>query len=102
MPTEKALDSVKEVADLFASSSIIIATEYRGISVSEMDLFRASLRKNDCNFKIVKKLRILRQLSEFVYLVLNNIFINDISYSNKRCSKENSHRKSKYTKKPVY
>ena len=54
MPTEKALNSVKEVTDLFASSSIIIATEYRGISVSDMDLFRASLRSNNCNFKIVK------------------------------------------------
>ena len=54
MPTEKAKQSVKEVSDLFASSSIIVAAQYRGLNVSEMGEFRASLREKNCNFKIVK------------------------------------------------
>ena len=54
MPTEKAKQSVKEVSDLFASSSIIVAAQYRGLNVSEMGKFRASLREKNCNFKIVK------------------------------------------------
>ena len=41
MPTEKAKQNVKEISDLFASSSIIVAAQYRGLNVSEMGEFRA-------------------------------------------------------------
>ncbi len=54
MPKEKKIEVVEQLAGLFSQNKFIIATEYRGISVSEMSQLRRQLREVDAEFHVVK------------------------------------------------
>ena len=54
MPTEKGRELVAEMKEIFASSSLVIAAEYRGIDVGQMTGLRQELRSNGARLKIVK------------------------------------------------
>jgi len=54
MPTERGQKKVREMSELFASSSLIVAAEYRGIDVSDMGELRKTIKRSDAQFKIVK------------------------------------------------
>ena len=54
MPTDKGRELVAEMKELFMSSSLVIATEYRGIDVGEMTGLRQELKSSGARLKIVK------------------------------------------------
>ena len=54
MPTDKGRELVAEMKELFISSSLVIAAEYRGIDVGQMTGLRRELRDNGARLKIVK------------------------------------------------
>ncbi len=54
MPTERSLAIVAELTDLFNQSSLILATDYRGMNVSALQEFRKSLRESGAQFKVAK------------------------------------------------
>jgi large subunit ribosomal protein L10 len=54
MPTDKGREQVAEMKEIFMSSSLVIATEYRGIDVGQMTGLRQELRSNGARLKIVK------------------------------------------------
>jgi large subunit ribosomal protein L10 len=54
MPTEKKIKKVEELTELLSRNKFIVATEYRGLSVSEMSQFRKQLRETDTEYHVVK------------------------------------------------
>jgi large subunit ribosomal protein L10 len=54
MPTEKKVELVEQLTELFSQNKFIIATEYRGLSVSEMSQLRRQLREVNSEFHVVK------------------------------------------------
>jgi len=54
MPTEKKVELVEQLAELFSQNKFIIATEYRGLSVSDMLQLRRQLREVNSEFHVVK------------------------------------------------
>ena len=54
MPTEKKAELVEQLTELLSQNKFIIATEYRGLSVSEMSQLRRQLREVNSEFHVVK------------------------------------------------
>ncbi len=54
MPTERSIQSVAELEEGFKSSALVIAAEYRGLSVGEMHGMRRAVRESNSQFKIAK------------------------------------------------
>ena len=54
MPTEKGRERVAEMKEIFESSSLVIAAEYRGLDVGQMTGLRQELRSNGARLRIVK------------------------------------------------
>jgi len=54
MPTERKVATVAELKDLVERSSIIIAAEYRGLSVRELTTLRRTLRNAGVEARVVK------------------------------------------------
>ena len=54
MPTEKKVKIVEELTELLSRNKFIIATEYRGLSVSEMSQLRKQLREAGTEYHVVK------------------------------------------------
>ena len=54
MPTENGREKVAEWKEIFASSSLVIAAEYRGIDVGQMTGLRQELRNNGARLRVVK------------------------------------------------
>ena len=54
MPTENGREKVAEWKEIFVSSSLVIAAEYRGIDVGQMTGLRQELRNNGARLRIVK------------------------------------------------
>ena len=54
MPTVNGREKVAEGKEIFASSSLVIAAEYRGIDVGQMTGLRQELRNNGARLRIVK------------------------------------------------
>lgn len=54
MPTEKNVQAVSELEEDFKASPLIIAAEYRGLSVSQMQGMRRAVRESGSQFKISK------------------------------------------------
>lgn len=55
------IDSYKE---LIANSHAIVAADYRGLSVKQLQRLRTMLRENDASFVIAKKTLMMRALTE--------------------------------------
>ncbi|MFC1974004.1 50S ribosomal protein L10 [Chloroflexota bacterium] len=54
MPTEKKREIVQQLVELLAKNRIIIATEYRGLSVADMSALRRQLRPLGIEYHVVK------------------------------------------------
>ncbi len=54
MPTEKKVEIVEQLTELLSQNKFIIATEYRGLSVSEMSQLRRQLREVNAEFHVIK------------------------------------------------
>jgi large subunit ribosomal protein L10 len=54
MPSEKSIQTVKELTELFSSSELVVAAEYAGLNVTQMNGLRAAIKQNDGNFRIAK------------------------------------------------
>jgi large subunit ribosomal protein L10 len=54
VPTPKKFQEVEEITELLKDSSLTILTNYRGLSVSQMQEFRKQLRDNGASFRVVK------------------------------------------------
>ena len=54
MPTEKKIQQVDQIADLLSRCTIAIATDYRGLSMTEMMSLRRKLRAQGVEYRVVK------------------------------------------------
>ena len=54
MPTERSVQTVGEIEEKFKASPLIIAANYRGLSVSQMSGMRRKVREANSEFKIAK------------------------------------------------
>jgi len=54
MIRQKKEESVKRIEEMLSSSSVVIATDYRGMSVSEMSKLRRQLRVSGVEYHVVK------------------------------------------------
>jgi large subunit ribosomal protein L10 len=60
MPTEKKVQEVKELTDKLSRSTVIIGTEYRGLSVKESTALRRTVRDAGMQMQVVKNTLFLR------------------------------------------
>jgi len=54
MPTTRSVSEVEELKELFTDARVLISTDYRGLSVTEMNALRAALRKSGARYRISK------------------------------------------------
>ncbi len=54
MPTERSVAEVEELKALFTEASVLISTDYRGMNVAAMNLFRRALRNGGIKYRISK------------------------------------------------
>jgi large subunit ribosomal protein L10 len=54
VPKEKKIEAVRVLAERLSRSTIVIATDYRGLSVSEMSQLRQHLREVGVEYHVVK------------------------------------------------
>lgn len=54
MPTERSVQTVGEMEEKFKTSPLVIAANYRGLSVSQMSGMRRKVREANAEFKIAK------------------------------------------------
>jgi large subunit ribosomal protein L10 len=54
MPTPKKFQEVEEITEILKNSSLTILTNYRGLSVTQMQNFRRELRESGASFRVVK------------------------------------------------
>ena len=54
MPTQKKIEQVEELANLFSNSDTIIIADYKGTSVAELSSLRKALNSSSSKFKIAK------------------------------------------------
>ena len=54
MPTQKKMEQVEELANLFSNSDTIIIADYKGTSVSDLSSLRKALNSSSSKFKIAK------------------------------------------------
>lgn len=54
MPSKKNIEAVSELQKLFSNSSVNIATDYRGMTVSEMVTLRRKLAEKNISYHVVK------------------------------------------------
>jgi large subunit ribosomal protein L10 len=60
MPTEKKVQEVKELADKLSRSTVVIGTEYRGLSVKESTALRRAVRDAGMQMQVVKNTLFMR------------------------------------------
>jgi len=54
MPTPKKVETVEELSQKLSRSAVVIATGYRGLTVSEMTELRRQLRRRGIEYQVVK------------------------------------------------
>lgn len=54
MPTPKKVEQVEEITSLLRESQLSILTDYRGLSVADMQGLRAQLRPHEARIRVVK------------------------------------------------
>lgn len=60
MPTKKKVETVRQLTELLSRSSIAVLTDYRGLSVPELDAVRARFRSAGAEYHVVKNTLVLR------------------------------------------
>ena len=54
MPTEKKVQTVEQLAEVLSQNNVVIATDYRGLSVGEISELRSQLRQQGVEYRVVK------------------------------------------------
>lgn len=54
MPTPKKAATVKELSDMLSRSTLTLLTDYRGLTVADMQNLRAQLREHDAEVRVAK------------------------------------------------
>ncbi len=54
MPTEKKVQEVAEIAELLRNASLAVLTDYRGLSVADLQRLRTELRPHESEFRVMK------------------------------------------------
>ena len=54
MPTQKKIQMVEELTNEFKDSALIVAAQYRGLTVAQMTGLRAALRNSGSHFRVSK------------------------------------------------
>lgn len=54
MPTPKKVEQVEEITALLQSAQLAILTDYRGLTVTDLQGLRSQLRPHDASFRVVK------------------------------------------------
>lgn len=54
MPTQHKIDQVADIKDRIERSTIVIATDYRGLTVQEMQVLRRRLREGGLELRVIK------------------------------------------------
>lgn len=54
MPTQEKIDAVADLKDRLERATIVVSTEYRGLTVKEMTALRKKLREGGFDVKVVK------------------------------------------------
>jgi large subunit ribosomal protein L10 len=67
MQKEAKTRSVKEIQEKFEKSSVIILTDYRGLTMSQMSKLRKKLRPLDAEFRVFKNTLISRAIKDKSY-----------------------------------
>ena len=55
MPSEKNIKSLEELSESFGKSTIIISTDYSGLSAEDLNGLRRRLKQDSIDYKIAKK-----------------------------------------------
>ncbi len=64
MPTEKKIETVQELRDRIERCVIVIAADYRGLTVTEMGQLRRAIREAGVEMRVVKNRLFLRAVQE--------------------------------------
>jgi large subunit ribosomal protein L10 len=54
VPTPKKVEEVKEITELLTNSQLAILTDYRGLTVADLQNLRRQLRPHQANIRVVK------------------------------------------------
>jgi large subunit ribosomal protein L10 len=54
VPTEAKMQAVQELSEKFSRSTIVIATDFSGLSVNQLTEMRSQLRAQDIEYRVVK------------------------------------------------
>ncbi len=54
MPNEKSIRTVEELKELFESSELVVAAEYSGLNVVQMNGLRAAIKREKGGFRVAK------------------------------------------------
>ena len=54
MPTEKKVQEVAEIVELLQTANLAVLTEYRGLTVADLQRLRGELRPHDSEFRVMK------------------------------------------------
>jgi large subunit ribosomal protein L10 len=75
MPRPEKVQAVADIKERFERASAVFLAEYAGLSVSEQQTLRRSLRENDAEFKVVKMTLARRATSDLEIEVLDDALI---------------------------
>ncbi len=64
MPTEKKENAIKDFKQWLDGSTIVISTNYNGLSAGDMTILRRALRAKDVRFKVIKNTLAYRAADE--------------------------------------
>ena len=64
MPTQKKIDTVKDLTDKVAKSKVMVFTDYRGLKHKQLEELRKSLKKVDGEFIVAKNTLVKRALAD--------------------------------------
>lgn len=64
LPTQEKINAVAELKDRLERATIVISTEYRGLTVKEMQALRRKLREGGLEVKVVKNTLLRRAADE--------------------------------------
>jgi large subunit ribosomal protein L10 len=54
VPTPEKARQIEEISEILRTASLAILTDYRGLSVADMTVFRRRLQEQQANFRVVK------------------------------------------------
>ena len=74
MNREEKASIVQELSDKFAKAKIAIVTDYRGLTVTELEDLRVALRKSDSEVRVAKNTLLRRAIEGTPFEPLNEYF----------------------------